>query len=380
MLRVRRPNVNNVSANPEGASREIEVVAVVLNIDKVVDEVVALQGNLAINVGSQPRIVLGTTNTVNARHRCHDDNIAARQEHGGRLMPELLDLLVDRSVFLDIRIGLRNIGFGLVVVVVRDKIDDAVVGKKLLELACELSCERLVGGHNQRRLANRLDGLCHGVGLAGARHAKKHLVAISPVDALGKRCNGLRLIARRLIGRNNFKLYRVTVDTKAPQSAANARDRFRHRSSFIRSEHLYLSIRGHEQGASYEELRLNLESIAVKLLVALLSVLNAHQIRLGLRVGDGIMQRSALIRPIVDIGETRVVSRNSPVNIAIEIRKQVTQIRRAKLDVHLGIGEIVYRIVGPVDEAFQDHIGSRVRHKLHEANRATVRLRALIPS
>ena len=45
-------------------------------------------------------------------------------------MAHAVDLLVDRGFFLDIGVGARNIGFGLVVVVIGDEILDRVVGKE----------------------------------------------------------------------------------------------------------------------------------------------------------------------------------------------------------------------------------------------------------
>jgi len=42
---------------------------------------------------------------------------------------EPLDLLVDRRVLLDVGVGLRDVGLGLVVVVVGDEVLDRVLGK-----------------------------------------------------------------------------------------------------------------------------------------------------------------------------------------------------------------------------------------------------------
>mgnify|MGYP001613843097 CR=1 FL=1 len=50
-------------------------------------------------------------------------------------MAQAIDFFVDRRFFFDVGIGLWDIGFRLVVVVVRDKVMDRVVREKLLELA-----------------------------------------------------------------------------------------------------------------------------------------------------------------------------------------------------------------------------------------------------
>jgi hypothetical protein len=62
-----------------------------------------------------------------------------------------VDLLVDRGFLLDIGVGARDIGLGLVVVVIGDEILDRVVGEEALELAVELRRQRLVGREDQRR-------------------------------------------------------------------------------------------------------------------------------------------------------------------------------------------------------------------------------------
>ena len=59
-------------------------------------------------------------------------------------MAELLNLLVDFNVFCDVGVGLRDVGFGLVVVVVTDEVFDRVFREKSLKLAVELRSQRLV--------------------------------------------------------------------------------------------------------------------------------------------------------------------------------------------------------------------------------------------
>ena len=53
--------------------------------------------------------------------------------------------------FLDVGVGARHVGFGLVVVVVGDEVLDRVVGEEALELAVELGGQRLVRRQDQRR-------------------------------------------------------------------------------------------------------------------------------------------------------------------------------------------------------------------------------------
>ena len=136
-------------------------------------------------------------------------------------MAQHLDLFVNRGVLLDIRIALRHIRLGLIVVVVRNEIDHGVVGKEFLELACKLSGEGFIGSHDQCRLTQSLDGLSHRKGLARTSHAQQNLIAISVPHALHKRLNGLRLGTRRLIRRYDLKWHLRALNAKTFEFSAN---------------------------------------------------------------------------------------------------------------------------------------------------------------
>ena len=137
-------------------------------------------------------------------------------------MTELLDLLVDGGVLLDIGVGLRDVGLGLVVVVVRDEIDDGVVRKELAHLGGDLRGQGLVRLHDERRAVQGLDRLCHGEGLARARDAHEGLVAKPVLDALRELGDGLGLVARRLEGRDDAQRLARALAPEAAQLAAES--------------------------------------------------------------------------------------------------------------------------------------------------------------
>ena len=98
-------------------------------------------------------------------------------------MPEAIDLVVDRRVLLDVEVLRRDVGLGLVVVVVADEVLDGVLGEELAELVAELGGQRLVVGDDQRRALDPLDHAGHRERLAGpgrAEQAAEPLAAPSP--------------------------------------------------------------------------------------------------------------------------------------------------------------------------------------------------------
>ena len=66
-------------------------------------------------------------------------------------MSQPVDNLVDGAVFFNKGIGLGNIRFGLVVVIIGNKVFDGVIREKSLELLVELGRQCLVMGNEQGR-------------------------------------------------------------------------------------------------------------------------------------------------------------------------------------------------------------------------------------
>ena len=113
--------------------------------------------------------------------------------------PQLVELVVDRGFLLDVNVAGGNVGFGLVIVVIRYEVLDRVVREEGLELVIELRRQRLVVGQDQRRPVHLLDDLGHGERLARAGDAEQHLVLVAVVDAAGERLDGASLIALRFV-------------------------------------------------------------------------------------------------------------------------------------------------------------------------------------
>ena len=101
---------------------------------------------------------------------------------------------------------MRNVGFGLEVVVIADEVFHRVVREESLEFLVELRCERLVVRQDQRRLAHVLDDVCHRECLAGTRHAKECLELFAILETVCQFFDGFGLVASRPVRANKFKV------------------------------------------------------------------------------------------------------------------------------------------------------------------------------
>ena len=82
------------------------------------------------SVEGHRRVGLDRADAVDAGDRGDDDDVVALEERARRRVAHAVDLLVDRGFLLDVGVGARDVGLGLVVVVVGDEILDRVVGEE----------------------------------------------------------------------------------------------------------------------------------------------------------------------------------------------------------------------------------------------------------
>src|SRR5690606_13964733 len=85
-----------------------------------------------------------------ARYGRDDDDVVALEKGARRSVAHPIDLLVDRAFLLYVRVRPRDVGLGLIVVVVADEVFDRVLREEALELAVELGGQRLVVRQDQR--------------------------------------------------------------------------------------------------------------------------------------------------------------------------------------------------------------------------------------
>ena len=193
-LLVRREDLEGVAGDAEGAAGATDLVALVLDVDEPLDRELHRYLGAAVDPQQLALILVGRAQAVDRRDARDDQHVVARKERRRRRMAEPLDLLVDRAVLLDVGVGLRDVGLGLVVVVVADEVLDGVVGKEAPELVRELGAERLVRRHHQRWPLEPLDHMGDGERLAGAGGAKQGDVLLTAADGGGELVDRLRLV------------------------------------------------------------------------------------------------------------------------------------------------------------------------------------------
>ncbi len=127
--------VDRVAAHPEGAALEGVVVALVLLLDEAAEQGGAVDLLALVQAEGHRLVVLQRADAVNARDRGDDDHVVALHQGARRGVAHAVDLLVDRRILLDIGVGARHVGFGLVVVIVGDEVLDRVLGEEAPHLA-----------------------------------------------------------------------------------------------------------------------------------------------------------------------------------------------------------------------------------------------------
>ena len=133
------------------------------------------------------------------RHRGHDHHVPPREQRRRGGVAQAVDLLVDRRVLLDVEVLARDVGLGLVVVVVGDEVLDRVLREVRAELVAELRRQRLVVGEDERGPLQALDRRRHRHRLAGAGGAQQRHAPGAGLDPLDQAVDGLRLVGGRRV-------------------------------------------------------------------------------------------------------------------------------------------------------------------------------------
>lgn len=185
-------------AHAEGAALKLDVASVVFEFRPTAHQLVALHRHAGAEGDHHALVFGGIAHGIDARDRSDDDHIPPLAQRRRRAVAQTLDLLVDGGILFDIGVGRGDVGFRLIIIIVRDEILHRAVRKKLAELGAQLRGQRLVVGDDQRGALYALDDGSHRVGFARTGDAQQHLAGHAALHALCQRLDGLRLIALRL--------------------------------------------------------------------------------------------------------------------------------------------------------------------------------------
>ncbi len=130
-------------------------------------------------------------------------------------MAQSLHIVVDVGILFDIGVGLGNVGFRLVVIVIGDEVAHRVVGHELAEFGAQLGSERLVGFDDERGALQPFDQPCGGGGFASAGGAHEHHVVLAVFDARRQFLDGLRLVSGWLVRRFDHKRLVHTLNVES---------------------------------------------------------------------------------------------------------------------------------------------------------------------
>ena len=204
-LFVHGDDLDGVAPYSEGPAGESDVVARVLHGHETAQEFITVDPLAHGQRRHAVDVLLGRTQAVDARDRGDDDDITAGQQGVGGGVAQALDLIVDGRVLLDEGVRLRNVGLGLVVVVIGHEVLNRVIRQQLTELGGHLRSQSLVGLHDEGRALHLLDQPGGGGGLAGAGGPEQDDVLLPPIQRLGELANRGGLVAGRLVGADDLE-------------------------------------------------------------------------------------------------------------------------------------------------------------------------------
>src|SRR6476620_2323336 len=135
-------DLNHVAAHAERSALKVHVIAFVKNLHQLAEDVLALNLLAFFQKEQHAVIRFRRSQAVNAAYRRNDDAISALKERSRGGEAKLVQFVINRRFFFDVNVASRNVGLGLVVVVIRDEVFNGIRREELLELMVELRSQR----------------------------------------------------------------------------------------------------------------------------------------------------------------------------------------------------------------------------------------------
>jgi len=200
-------DIHRVAVNTELIADKIDVVPLILQGDQLFAQVIPLHLHPGPQADDHAAVIDGVAQRIDAGHRCHNDDIPPLRKRRRGRVAQAVDFIVDGAVLFNVGIGAGDVGFGLVVIVVGNKILHRIVREERAELSAELGRQRLIVGQHQRGAVAPGDHVGHGKGLAAAGHTQQGLAAVAPLNPLYQLLNGLGLVTRGGIVGDEMELF-----------------------------------------------------------------------------------------------------------------------------------------------------------------------------
>ena len=198
LLLVRGQDLDHVAPHPEGAAHKVQIVPRILDLHESGEDLPP--GDILPFAQREHEFAVPhrIPESVDRGHGGDDNHIPPFHEGGRRAEPQSIYVFIDGCIFLYESIRRGNIGLGLIIVVVGDEILDSIAGKELPQFSIQLSGERLVVAHDERRAIDLGNHRGQRHRLSAARHAQQCLPFVAAAHALGQLTNRGGLVAHRL--------------------------------------------------------------------------------------------------------------------------------------------------------------------------------------
>ena len=165
-------NFHGIAKHVEHSLFKFNVAAAVLDIGELAEEFIPLSLFAARHFDRKPLVIGDGAKTVDARYRCHNQDISPREKIVSCGVAEFCDLFVNRCIFFYVRIRVRQVRLRLIVIVVTHEVAHRVLREERLEFAAELSSESFIVRDHKSGAVKLRNHVCHCECFSGTGGAK----------------------------------------------------------------------------------------------------------------------------------------------------------------------------------------------------------------
>ena len=139
-----RKNIYDITAHPKIAPSQLDVIAGVLQLCKAAQDLTLIAKTALTQMQDHPMIGRWVAQPIDRRNRGNNDDVFTLQDGLGSGQAHLINMFVNRRIFFNEGIACRNIGFRLVIIIIRNKILNRITWKELPHLCIKLGSQSFV--------------------------------------------------------------------------------------------------------------------------------------------------------------------------------------------------------------------------------------------